>query len=173
VIEAIRIASKLLDVQLEDVEFIVDPTVAGDGDPQGTKHNAPNAESQPATLALPSIRTDASSPPPPLPPSPPRASKPPLPKRHFASLGEFLCSEANRIAFTAAQSAATRPGHYTPLTLIGPPGCGKTHLLEGIWRQIRTSGTVRSVVYLTAEQFTNQFIDAIRSRGTGTPSFRR
>src|SRR5436190_9976881 len=44
-IEAIRIASKLLDVQLEDVEFIVDPTAAGDGDSQGTKHNAPNAES--------------------------------------------------------------------------------------------------------------------------------
>jgi len=88
-------------------------------------------------------------------------------------LNEFIASEPNRVALTAAQTAATRPGVYTPLTFVGPPGCGKTHLLEGIWRQIRTSGALRSVVYLTAEQFTNQFIEAIRDSRSGTPSFRR
>ena len=57
------------------------------------------------------------------------------------------------------------------MVLWGPPGSGKTHLLEGIWRQARAAKTLRSVIYLSAEQFTNQFIDAIRS--TGAPNFRR
>jgi chromosomal replication initiator protein len=92
-------------------------------------------------------------------------------KRHWASLSEFIAGEANRLAFTAAQTAAERPGEYTPLTLVGPPGSGKTHLLEGIWRQVRERRTLQRVIYLSAEQFTNHFLDALRQ--SGTPSFRR
>jgi chromosomal replication initiator protein len=94
-----------------------------------------------------------------------------LPRRQFASLADFVASEANRVAYSAAQGAAARPGTYSPLTFIGPPGSGKTHLLEGIWRQIRDSRVLSRVVYLSAEQFTNQFLEALRQ--TGTPSFRR
>jgi chromosomal replication initiator protein len=92
-------------------------------------------------------------------------------KRHWASLSEFIAGEANRLAFTAAQTAAERPGEYSPLTLVGPPGSGKTHLLEGIWRQVRERRTLQRVIYLSAEQFTNHFLDALRQ--SGTPSFRR
>src|SRR5206468_12280464 len=101
----------------------------------------------------------------------PEPSKHRLQRRHFASLAEFQVSEPNRVAFTAAQTAALRPGTYNPLTIVGPPGCGKTHLLEGIWRQVRTSHTLSRVIYLSAEQFTNQFLDALRQ--SGTPNFRR
>lgn len=94
-----------------------------------------------------------------------------LPRRHFASLADFVPSEANRVAFSAAQTAATRPGTYSPLTFVGPSGSGKSHLLEGIWRQIRDSRALSRVVYLSAEQFTNQFLDALRQ--SGTPNFRR
>jgi chromosomal replication initiator protein len=97
--------------------------------------------------------------------------KRPSHKRHWASLGEFIPGEANRLAFTAAQTAAERPGEYSPLTLVGPPGCGKTHLLEGIWRQVRESRTLQRVIYLSAEQFTNHFLEALRQ--SGTPNFRR
>lgn len=92
-------------------------------------------------------------------------------RRHFASLNDFVTCEANRLAVTAALMAAQQPGTYTPLTFIGPPGSGKTHLLEGIWRQVRDSRTLTRVIYLSAEQFTNQFLDALRQ--SGTPSFRR
>jgi chromosomal replication initiator protein len=94
-----------------------------------------------------------------------------LPRRQFARLADFVTSESNRVAFSAAQTAASRPGVYTPLTFVGPPGCGKTHLLEGIWRQARTARTLQRTIYLSAEQFTNQFIDALRN--TGAPNFRR
>jgi len=92
-------------------------------------------------------------------------------KRHWSSLPEFIPGEANCLAFSAAQTAAERPGEYSPLTLVGPPGSGKTHLLEGIWRQVRERRTLQRVIYLTAEQFTNHFLEALRQ--SGTPSFRR
>jgi chromosomal replication initiator protein len=192
-IEAARIVSHLLEITIEEVEFVVDPNVdiqradagsqkveAGDCSsnacdlpaiiPSGqysVRNNQDGARSSqsPSTGAsLPSLL---------FPPSPTQSSKPSIPRRQFASLNDYIASEPNRVALTAAQTAATRPGVYTPLTFVGPAGCGKTHLLEGIWRQIRTNGTLRSVVYLTAEQFTNQFIDAIRDSRSGTPSFRR
>jgi chromosomal replication initiator protein len=94
-----------------------------------------------------------------------------LVRRQFASLHEYVACEANRLAVTAALTAAQQPGTYTPLTFIGPPGSGKTHLLEGIWRQVRDTRALARVMYLSAEQFTNQFLDALRQ--SGTPSFRR
>jgi chromosomal replication initiator protein len=99
------------------------------------------------------------------------ADEPRPPRRMFASLDEFHVGSANQVAFSAARGVLTRPGQYSPLTFVGPPGCGKTHLLEGIWRQARTSKQLRRVIYLTAEQFTNQFLEALRH--SGTPSFRR
>jgi chromosomal replication initiator protein len=91
--------------------------------------------------------------------------------RPFAALNDFLASEPNRLAQTAAITAATQPGKYSPLTIVGPPGAGKTHLLEGIWRKVRDTRLLTRVVYLSAEQFTNQFLDALRQ--AGTPLFRR
>jgi chromosomal replication initiator protein len=92
-------------------------------------------------------------------------------RRTFASLTDFVVGSGNQVAFVTAQAAVDNPGQYSPLTFVGPPGCGKTHLLEGIWRAARTGGRVRSVIYLTAEQFTNQFLEALKH--TGTPNFRR
>ena len=92
-------------------------------------------------------------------------------RRPFASLDDFHVGSANQVAYAAARGVVTRPGQYSPLTLVGPPGCGKTHLLEGIWRQARTGSQLRRVIYLTAEQFTNQFLEALRQ--SGTPNFRR
>jgi chromosomal replication initiator protein len=65
---------------------------------------------------------------------------------------------------------AHTPGRYTPLLLHGPPGCGKSHLLEAVAHAARTArGRVRAVV-ITAEQFTAQFLDALNQRAL--PSFR-
>jgi chromosomal replication initiator protein len=90
--------------------------------------------------------------------------------RRFARLDDYVVGRCNRVAFTAAQMIAERPGPVSPLFLFGPPGCGKTHLLEAVWSAVRGSSQARSVLYLTAEQFTSMFLDALR--GSGLPSFR-
>ncbi len=171
-IEAARIAGGLLQSGLEDVEFVVDPSLATVTPVEVSKATTNNVEPTSPHPAAPPVaviraaerfgsggsreRND---------------DQHRLPRRQFANLDDFLASETNRIALTAAQSVANRPGHYSPLTFVGPPGSGKTHLLEGIWRQARAARKLRSVIYLSAEQFTNQFIDAIRN--SGAPNFRR
>ena len=97
-------------------------------------------------------------------------SEPQRAARRFARLDNFVVGSCNRVAFTAAQMVAERPGPVSPLFLYGPAGCGKTHLLEGIWSAVRGSSQSRRVLYLTAEQFTSMFLEALR--GSGLPSFR-
>lgn len=83
----------------------------------------------------------------------------------------FVVGDSNRLAFTAAQSVAQRPGSISPLFLYGPTGCGKSLLLDGLMRELRGPGKLRRVVLLSAEQFTSQFLEALQ--GSGLPSFRR
>ena len=66
---------------------------------------------------------------------------------------------------------AEQPGRYSPLLLHGPTGVGKTHLLEGIWCAARKQRPDIQAVYLSAEQFTTFFLEALS--GSGLPSFRR
>ncbi len=90
--------------------------------------------------------------------------------RRFSRLSQFVVGGGNRVAYTAAQMVVERPGAVSPLFLFGPTGSGKTHLLEGIWSAIRGSRESRRVLYLTAEQFTSMFLEALQ--GSGLPSFR-
>lgn len=92
-------------------------------------------------------------------------------RRPFARLDSFVEGDGNRIALSAAKSVLPRLGKMSPLVFSGPPGCGKTHLLEGIWSHARHHSSLKRVVYLTAEQFTTHFVEALR--GSGLPSFRK
>ena len=77
----------------------------------------------------------------------------------------FVVGPSNRLAFSAAQAVAETPGvSYNPLFLYSGAGLGKTHLLQAIGRTCATRGL--SVLYVTSEQFTNEFISAIRTRTT-------
>jgi chromosomal replication initiator protein len=73
----------------------------------------------------------------------------------------FLVGTCNRLAHAAAQRVAQDPGgSYNPLFIYSGVGLGKTHLLHAIgWISSRTCPRV---MYVTAEQFTNEFISAIR-----------
>lgn len=93
-----------------------------------------------------------------------------LGRRRFASLSTFVEGASNRLAFSAARSLLANPGVVSPLVLCGPPGTGKTHLLEGIWSHLRKRRDTRRVIYLTAEQFTSYFLEALH--GGGLPRFR-
>ena len=91
--------------------------------------------------------------------------------RRFNSFDTYVQGCPNELAVTSARIAARDPGDLTPLLIHGPTGVGKTHLLEGIWSAARKSRRATAPIYLSAEQFTTQFLDALR--GSGLPSFRR
>jgi len=77
----------------------------------------------------------------------------------------FVVAACNRLASASAQTVAEKPGElYNPLFLYGPPGHGKTHLLQAIGNEAHRAG--HSVIFCSAEQFTNELILAIRSRRT-------
>jgi chromosomal replication initiator protein len=90
--------------------------------------------------------------------------------RRFASLDHFVVGVSNRVAYTAAQTSVERPGSVSPVFFYGPTGTGKTHLLEGIWSAARRRAERLQALYLSAEQFTSMFLEALR--GSGLPSFR-
>jgi chromosomal replication initiator protein len=87
------------------------------------------------------------------------------PKYTFESFEE---GKANRIAHAAAaQVAATvldeqRP--FNPLYIHSPVGLGKTHLLHAIAWEVRRRTPKAQVLYLTAERFRYQFVEAVRSQ---------
>lgn len=91
-------------------------------------------------------------------------------RRRFATLEAFVEGEATRLALSTARLAVQEPGKWSPLYLHGPAGVGKTHLLEGIWSATRDSRRSARVLYLTAEQFTTYFLQALH--GSGMPNFR-
>ncbi len=101
---------------------------------------------------------------------PGKGTGPGIGTRRFARLSDFIVGAGNRVAQTAAEMVVERPGSVSPLFLFGPTGCGKSHLLEGIWSAVRTGNSRRRVLYLTAEQFTSMFLEALQGRGL--PSFR-
>ncbi len=77
----------------------------------------------------------------------------------------FIEGSSNRLAHAAAQAVAHNPGHsYNPLFIYGGVGLGKTHLLHAIGHV--AVGNHIPVVCVSAEQFTNEFITAIRERKT-------
>jgi chromosomal replication initiator protein len=92
-------------------------------------------------------------------------------RRRFANLESFVAGDANRLAIASAEMVVRQPGHLSPLMFHGPTGVGKTHLLEGVWTAARKSQGRLTAIYLSAEQFTSQFLEALR--GSGLPSFRR
>jgi chromosomal replication initiator protein len=91
--------------------------------------------------------------------------------RQFSTMDTFVIGPCNRLAQASAQMAAERLGSLTPLVIHGPPGCGKTHLLESVLTAARRHHQGLNAVYLSAEQFTISFLEALR--GGGLPSFRR
>ncbi|RJP19997.1 MAG: chromosomal replication initiator protein DnaA [Candidatus Omnitrophota bacterium] len=76
----------------------------------------------------------------------------------------FVIGGCNKMAHAAAEAVAKAPAQsYNPLFIYGGVGLGKTHLLQAIGNAIKTSiHSNKQVAYLSAEQFVNIFIDAIK-----------
>ena len=80
---------------------------------------------------------------------------------------QFVIGAGNRFAHAAALAAAELPGHsYNPLFLHGSPGIGKTHLLHAIGNYVERFGSGLRVRYATIEEFTSEFVQAVRTNRT-------
>jgi len=77
----------------------------------------------------------------------------------------FIIGNGNRLAYAAALGVAEKPGgSYNPLFIYGGVGLGKTHLLHAIGHVALANRL--HVLYVSAEQFTNEFVLAIRHKTT-------
>jgi chromosomal replication initiator protein len=83
------------------------------------------------------------------------------------TFGQFVIGDGNRLAHAAALAVAEMPAHaYNPLFIYGPPGLGKTHLLQAIGNYVQLYGNGLRVRYATVEDFTSDFVRSLRAGDT-------
>ncbi|MDB5173539.1 MAG: Chromosomal replication initiator protein DnaA [Phycisphaerales bacterium] len=79
-------------------------------------------------------------------------------------LGGFVVGPSNQLAFNTSCYVAEFPGsQYNPLFIHGQCGLGKTHLLQGLCRKFIEHHPTKRWMYLTGEEFTNEFLTALRA----------
>lgn len=87
-------------------------------------------------------------------------------------LDSFVVGPGNQLAYNAAGYVAQFPGgQYNPLFIHGECGLGKTHLLQGLCKRFIEHHPAQRWMYLTGEDFTNEFLVALRN--SKMDSFRR
>jgi chromosomal replication initiator protein len=137
------------------------------GSSEAEQPPAPNRSARPPREEAPPKKPDSGDP---RSSSPdPRSSKP---TRRWHRLGDFVVGACNRVAHASALSVVEAPGQGpNPLVLHGPVGTGKTHLLEGTYAGLRKNHPDWRVCFVTSEDFTNRFVQAMRLGKLG--SFRK
>ena len=77
----------------------------------------------------------------------------------------YIEGDCNRLARSAGFAVAKKPGitSFNPLMLYGGVGLGKTHLVQAIGNEVKKNIPDKFVLYVTSENFTNQFIEALKN----------
>lgn len=77
----------------------------------------------------------------------------------------FIEGDCNRLARSAGFAVANKPGgtSFNPLLIYGGVGLGKTHLAHAIGIEIKKKDPAKTVLYVSSEKFTHQFIDAVKN----------
>jgi len=84
----------------------------------------------------------------------------------------YVRGQSNRLAVAGAKAVAAEPGtKYNPLFIYGASGLGKTHLLHAIAHQMLAANPKMSLVYVSAQQFAEEFVNALQ--GGKIDHFRR
>ncbi|MHA7864727.1 chromosomal replication initiator protein DnaA [Flagellimonas marinaquae] len=76
----------------------------------------------------------------------------------------FLEGDSNRLARSAGMAVANKPGgtSFNPLLVFGGVGLGKTHLAHAIGVEIKDKYPEKTVLYISAEKFTQQYIESVK-----------
>tara|TARA_B100000963_G_scaffold129476_1_gene112969 strand:+ start:101 stop:1528 length:1428 start_codon:yes stop_codon:yes gene_type:complete len=76
----------------------------------------------------------------------------------------FLEGDSNRLARSAGLAVSNKPGgtSFNPLMIFGGVGLGKTHLAHAIGVQIKNKYPDKTVLYISAEKFTQQYIESVK-----------
>ncbi len=100
-----------------------------------------------------------------------RASTPPVLSARY-TFDQFVIGKSNEVAAAAAAAVSQAPGKvYNPLFIYGTTGVGKTHLMQAVAHDLLARNLSLRIANLGAEQFTNEYINAIQTRTTN--DFRR
>lgn len=83
------------------------------------------------------------------------------------SFDQFVTGETNHLAFSAAQAmAGEAQPRFSPLFIHGGTGQGKTHLLHAIAQAFSDHSPAAPVLYMSAERFMMEFVNAMRANET-------
>lgn len=76
----------------------------------------------------------------------------------------FIEGDCNRLARSASLAIAQQPGatSFNPFLIYGGVGLGKTHLIQGIGNYVKQNRKADSVLYVSSERFTTEFVQAIQ-----------
>ncbi len=76
----------------------------------------------------------------------------------------FIEGDCNRLARSASLAIAQQPGttSFNPFLIYGGVGLGKTHLIQAIGNYVQQNRQAESVLYVSSERFTNEFVQAIQ-----------
>ena len=83
------------------------------------------------------------------------------------SFKNFIIGAGNELAAAAATAITKQLGtKYNPLFIYGGVGLGKTHLIQAIGNQILSEYPDKKVLYVNSENFSNDFVKAIKTNKT-------
>jgi chromosomal replication initiator protein len=92
-------------------------------------------------------------------------AKLPSTKRLHFSLDSFVVGTSNQLAYNAAKAVVEEKNcPFNPLFIHGGYGVGKTHLLQGICNAVCSKRPQTNWLYLSAEDFVNQFVLALKTK---------
>jgi chromosomal replication initiator protein len=90
------------------------------------------------------------------------------PSRRARTLDDYVTGAGNRLAHAAAKEIAEWGSvPFNPLVIHSAGGLGKTHLLEGISFTLKQAHPTLQIIHLTAETFTNSFLESMRAGSLG------
>ena len=77
----------------------------------------------------------------------------------------FIEGDCNRLARSASLAIAQQPGatSFNPFLIYGGVGLGKTHLIQAIGNYVQANTNAQTVLYISSERFTTEFVQAIQN----------